>query len=104
MAYVLWHGSEYVIGFVAPMIRPGQTYRIRTDMTPTGGDAEWGGIVTCLDLHNDRRTWKLPGTKPNVTKGEDQNVTLPEIYREVGAAPELSTLIRKQAKVELANA
>jgi hypothetical protein len=101
VGYVLWHATDYVVGFVAPMIKPGQTYRIQTDMTPGGSDSEWGGVVACLDLHNHRRIWKLPGTRPTVTKGEDENITLPELYRQAGASPDFSTLTQKKSKVEL---
>ena len=89
-----------MIGFVAPMIKPGQTYRIEADVTAADGDA-WGGMVTCLDLHNHRRTWRLPGTQPTVTKGEDDNTTLPDLYRQADASPDLSALSRKKSKVEL---
>jgi hypothetical protein len=98
--YVLWHGSEYVIGLVAPMIRPGQTYRIQTDMTPCDSDAEWGGVVACLDLHNHRRIWKLPGTRPTVHRA-DQSTTLLDLYRQVGATPDLSSLTRKRSTVDV---
>jgi hypothetical protein len=101
VGYVLWHGTEYVIGFVAPMLRPGETYRIKTDMTPTGSDGEWGGIVTCFDLHNHRRTWKLHSTKATVSKREDESTTLPDIYRQVRGAPDLAALTRRKAKAEL---
>ena len=101
VGYVLRHESEYVIGFVAPMVRPGQTYRIETDMTPYGSDAGWGGIVACLDLHNRRRTWRLPESRPTVTKEEDENITLPDLYRRADVRPELSALSRKNSKVHL---
>jgi len=101
VGYMLWHGSEYVTGLVAPMIRPGQTYRIKTDMMPMGSEGLWGGIVVCLDLHNHRRTWKLPGAELTVTKGEDDDTTLSDLYRRVGATPDLAALTCKKSTVEL---
>jgi hypothetical protein len=43
-AFLFTYGEQYVIGMVAPMIRPGQTFRITTDMQPVGDDEAWGGM------------------------------------------------------------
>ena len=102
VAYVLYHGlGEYVIGFVAPMIRSGQTYRLITELTPMGSDASWGGIVTCLDLHNHRRTWKLPQSKPAVTKSESENVALLDLFKQQFPASTIDDFQRKKARAEL---
>jgi len=100
--YVLFHGfGEYVVGFVAPMIKPGQTYRLITDLTPVGPDASWGGIVACLDLHNHRRVWKLPMGTPTVTKAERENVTLIDMYKRAFPDSNIQDFQRKTARAEL---
>jgi len=38
---------------------------------------------------------------PIVSKHEDQNITLDDLYRRLGATPELSELTRRNAKVQL---
>ena len=99
--YLLVHGMEYVVGFTAPMVRPGETYRIRTDMTPMGADQEWHGVITCLDLHNNWRTWKLPhGRKPTLTKASNEDRSATEIYESAFPQATLRPLTRKRARVE----
>ena len=102
VAYVLYYGlGEYVVGFVAPMIRPGQTYRLITDLTPMGSDASWGGIVACLDLHNHRRTWKLPQGKPTVTKSDSENIGVLDLFKQHFPASTIDNFHRKKARAEL---
>jgi hypothetical protein len=101
VGYVLVHWSEYVVGFVAPMMRPGQTYRLITNMTPMGADAQWGGIVACLDLHNHRRVWKLPQGRPTVTTRESEDISLIDLYKRAFPASNIEDFQRKNARVEL---
>lgn len=71
-AFVLTHAGQYVIGMVAPMVRPGQTYRITTDVEADKSE-QWGGMVACLDFHNHRRVWRLHNTRPTVYKNVDDD-------------------------------
>jgi hypothetical protein len=41
------------------------------------------GWVTCLDLHNHRRVWRLHNPKPHVYKNEDENTTVQDMYKQV---------------------
>ncbi len=99
-AFVLTYAGQYVIGMVAPMIGPGQTYRIKTDMESKGPSESWGGMVACLDLHNHRRVWRLHNPRPQVYKREDDTETVLDMYKRVFPDVDIEQFTRRRTTIE----
>jgi hypothetical protein len=97
-AFVLTHAGQYVIGIAAPMIGPGQTYRITTDMESKPDDS-WGGMVGCLDFHNHRRLWRLHNPRPEVYRREDDSETVLAMYKRVFPDVDIEQFTRRRTTI-----